>query len=125
MLSSAGRLAPDNPGLRGAMALNASSASTDIGIMARFFALANFSPNGNNFEQWKDDKFEAALDSAAKATDEATIQASFRAAHERLVDDPPWLYIVHDLNPRALNKKVHGLVSAQSWLLDLTLISLQ
>jgi peptide/nickel transport system substrate-binding protein len=124
VLSSAGRLAPDNPGLRGAMALNASSASTDIGIMARFFAAANFSPNGNNFEQWKDDKFEAALDSAAKATDEATIQTSFRAAHERLVDDPPWLYIVHDLNPRALNKKVHGFVSAQSWFIDLTLISL-
>jgi peptide/nickel transport system substrate-binding protein len=46
------------------------------------------------------------------------------AAHERLVDDPPWLYIVHDLNPRALSKNVHGLVSAQSWFIDLTLISL-
>ena len=106
------------------MALNASSASTDIGIMARFFALANFSPNGNNFEQWKDDKFEADLDTLGKATDPATIQAAYRAAQERLVDDPPWLYIVHDLNPRALNKNVHGLVSAQSWFIDLTLISL-
>ncbi|MDB5761718.1 MAG: 4-phytase [Herminiimonas sp.] len=124
VLGSAGRLAPDNPGLRGAMALNASSASTDISIMARFFAAANFSPKGNNFEQWNDDKFEAALDSAANATNAATIQASFRAAHERLVDNPPWLYIVHDLSPRAMNKKVHGFVPAQSWFIDLTLISL-
>jgi hypothetical protein len=53
------------------------------------------------------------------------MQAAYRAAHERLVDDPPWLYIVHDLNPRALSKKVHGLVAAQSWFIDLTLISLQ
>jgi ABC-type transport system substrate-binding protein len=106
------------------MALNVSSPSTDIGMMARYFAAANFSPAGSNFEQWKDDKFEAALDTLAEATDEATIQASFRAAHERLVDDPPWLYIVHDLNPRALGKNVHGLVSAQSWFIDLTLISL-
>jgi ABC-type transport system substrate-binding protein len=106
------------------MAVNASSASTDIGMMARYFAAANFSPAGNNFAQWKDDKFEAALDTAALATNEAALQASFRTAHERLVDNPPWLYIVHDLNPRALNKKVRGLVSAQSWLIDLTLISM-
>jgi ABC-type transport system substrate-binding protein len=92
--------------------------------MARYFTAANFSPAGNNFSQWKDDKFEAALDTAAQATDETRIQASYRAAHQRLVDDPPWLYIVHDRNPRALNKKVHGLVSAQSWFIDLTLISL-
>jgi ABC-type transport system substrate-binding protein len=123
VLSSAGRLGADNPGLRGAMALNVSSASTDIGMMARYFAAANFSPAGNNFEQWKDDKFETALDTLSNATDPATIQASYRAAHERLVDDPPWLYIVHDLNPRALSKTVHGFVAAQSWLVDLSLVS--
>jgi peptide/nickel transport system substrate-binding protein len=124
VLLNAGRSAPDSPGLQGAMALNVSSPSTDIGQMARYFAAANFSPAGSNFEQWKDDKFEAALDTLSKATDKATIQASYRAAHERLVDNPPWLFIVHDLNPRALNKNVHGLVSAQSWFIDLTLISL-
>ncbi|MDB5775597.1 MAG: 4-phytase, partial [Herbaspirillum sp.] len=45
-------------------------------------------------------------------------------AHERLVDNPPWLYVVHDLTPRAMSKKVHGFVPAQSWLLDLSLISM-
>jgi ABC-type transport system substrate-binding protein len=124
VLLNAGRAAADSPGLRGAMALNVSSPSTDVGQMARYFAAANFSPMGSNFEQWKDDKFEAALDTLSKSTDKATIQASYRAAHERLVDNPPWLFIVHDLNPRALNKNVHGLVSAQSWFIDLTLISL-
>jgi peptide/nickel transport system substrate-binding protein len=107
------------------MALNVSSPTTDIGTMARFFAAANFSPAGSNFEHWKDDKFEADLDTLGNATDPATIQAAYRAAQERLVDDPPWLYIVHDLNPRALSKKVHGLVAAQSWFIDLSQISLQ
>ena len=46
-------------------------------------------------------------------------------AHERLVDNPPWLFIVHDLNPRAFSKKVKGFVSPQSWFVDLTLVSLQ
>jgi len=37
----------------------------------------------------------------------------------------PWLFIVHDLNPRAMSKKIKGFVSAQSWFLDLTLVSIE
>jgi peptide/nickel transport system substrate-binding protein len=124
VLLTAVRATPDSPTLHGAMALNASSPSSDVGIMARYFSSANFSPNGFNFEQWKDDKFDSALASLAESTDPAAIEASFRAAHERLVDNPPWLFIVHDLNPRAMSKRVQGFVSAQSWFLDLTLVSM-
>ena len=38
---------------------------------------------------------------------------------------PPWLFIVHDLNPRAMSTKVQGFVSAQSWFNDLTLVSMR
>src|SRR5258708_6959216 len=124
VLSSAARLGSDNPALHGAMALNVSTASTDISMMERYFAAANYAPAGNNFEHWKDDKFETALDTAAEATARAIFQASYRRANGRLVDDPPWLYIVHDLNPRAFSKRVHGFVPAQSWLTDLTSVSL-
>jgi len=124
VLLNAARMTPDAPGVHGTMALNASSPSSDVGVMARYFAAANFSPNGFNFEQWKDDKFETALATLAEATDQATIDASFRAAHERLVDNPPWLFIVHDLNPRAMSKDVKGFVSAQSWFTDLTLVKM-
>jgi ABC-type transport system substrate-binding protein len=90
--------------------------------MARYFSSANFSPNGFNFEQWKDDVFDQALATLAEATDAAKIETAYRAAHERLVDNPPWLFIVHDLNPRAMSKSVRGFVSAQSWFLDMTLV---
>jgi peptide/nickel transport system substrate-binding protein len=119
------RLTPDNPGLRGAMALNVSSPASDAGIMARYFSSANFSPNGFNFEQWKDDTFDAALAALAAAPDPAAAEAEYRAANERLVDNPPWLYIVHDLNPRAMHRRVQGFVSAQSWFLDLTTVSMK
>ena len=125
VLLTAGRAVPDDPQLKGAMALNVSSPSSDVGMMFRYFAAANFSPTGSNFEQWKDDKFEDALKTLADASDEATILKSYRIAHERLVDNPPWLYIVHDLNPRAFSKNVKGFVSPQSWFVDLTLVSLQ
>src|SRR4029453_4102044 len=103
ILLNSARMTPDAPQLRGAHALNVSSPSSDVGVMFRYFSSANFSPNGFNFEQWKDEEFDAALAKLAEAKDDATITASFRAAHERLVDNPPWLFIVHDLNPRAMS----------------------
>src|SRR5258708_27400008 len=125
VLLTVARALPDDPSLKGAMALNVSSPSSDVGMMFRYFAVANSSPTGSNWEQWKDDKFEEAITTLSEATDEATIQKYFAMAHERLVDNPPWLYIVHDLNPRAFSKNVKGFVSPQSWFVDLTLVSLQ
>ncbi|HEX9466664.1 MAG TPA: ABC transporter substrate-binding protein [Alphaproteobacteria bacterium] len=125
VLLTAARMTPDDAGLRGSMAINVSSPSSDVGIMARYFSSANFSPNGFNFEQWKDDVFDDALAKLSEATDQATIDGAFRTAHEQLVDNPPWLFIVHDLNPRAMSKKVRGFVSAQSWFTDMTLVSMQ
>jgi ABC-type transport system substrate-binding protein len=125
VLLNAGRAVPDSPELKGAMALNVSSPSSDVGMMFRYFAAANSSPTGSNFQQWNDEKFETALKTLAEATDEATIQKYFAQAHERLVDNPPWLYIVHDLNPRAFSKNVQGFVPAQSWFVDLTLVSVK
>jgi peptide/nickel transport system substrate-binding protein len=125
VLLTSARSTPDSPSLKGVMALNISSPSSDAGIMARYFSSANFSPNGFNFEQWKDDEFDASLDTMANSTDNAAIAAAFRKAHERLVDNPPWLFIVHDLNPRAMSKKIKGFISPQSWFLDLTLVSVE
>lgn len=124
-LLTAARLPPDHAGLHGTQALNVSSPSSDTGVMARYFSSANFAPNGFNFPHYKDDKFDAALAELETATDPAKIQAATRAAHERLVDNPPWLYIVHDLNPRAMSKHVTGFVSAQSWFNDLTLVDMK
>jgi ABC-type transport system substrate-binding protein len=44
VLLNAIRAPPDSPSLHGAMALNASSPSSDVGIMARYFSSANFTP---------------------------------------------------------------------------------
>jgi hypothetical protein len=38
-----------------------------------------------------------------------------------LVEEAPWIFVVHDLNPRALSPKVKGFVHPQSWFVDLTL----
>jgi ABC-type transport system substrate-binding protein len=125
VLLTSARATPDSPSLKESLALNISSPSSDVGVMARYFSSANFSPNGFNFEQWKDDEFDAALNTLANATDANVISDAYRKAHARLVDNPPWLYIVHDLNPRAMSPKIKGFVSPQSWFVDLTLVTMQ
>jgi len=125
VLLTAARATPDSPNLHGTMSLNVSSPSSDAGVMARYFSSSNFAPNGFNFEQWKDDAFDAALKTIETSTDSNEVTDAYRKAHERLVDNPPWLFIVHDLNPRAMSPKVKGFVSPQSWFVDLTLVSVQ
>lgn len=44
-------------------------------------------------------------------------------AHELVVDDAPRVFVVHDLNPRALGPRVKGFNQAQSWHQDLTQVT--
>ena len=114
------RAAPDQPQWLGADAVNISLVSSDPSQMARWFLSSNFAPRGSNAGHWRDARFDTLFTELETATDPARIAALLRASHERLVDDPPWLWIVHDLNPRAMSRRVRGFVSAQSWFQDLT-----
>jgi peptide/nickel transport system substrate-binding protein len=46
-------------------------------------------------------------------------------ANALFVDGAPWLFVVHDLSPRALIPKVKGFKRAQSWYQDLTQVSVE
>ena len=48
------------------------------------------------------------LKTIAEGTDPKVITEAYRKAHERL-DNPPWLYIVHDLNPPRDESEGQGL----------------
>jgi peptide/nickel transport system substrate-binding protein len=61
------------------------------------------------------------LDQSEVTFDPAERDRLLAKVNEIVVDDAPWIFIVHDLNPRALSPKVKGFVQAQSWYQDLTL----
>ncbi len=44
--------------------------------------------------------------------------------HEKFVDDALFLMVTHDVNPRAMSKKVQGFVQAQSWFQDFSPITM-
>ena len=119
------RAEPTQPQWLGADALNISLYSSDPSAVARWFLSSNATPRGSNSGHWKDEAFDAAFAALETERDPARIAALLRTAHERLVDNPPWLWIVHDLNPRAMSRRVRNFVSPQSWFVDLARVDLQ
>jgi ABC-type transport system substrate-binding protein len=124
-LLTAARSQPGAPVLAGSLSINPSSPSSDPSVMARYFLQSFTPPNGFNWPQFNDPEFEKAFAELEQARDPAAFNAAYARAHERLVDNPPWLYIVHDLNPRAMTRRVRGFTSAQSWFQDLVPVDLQ
>ncbi|WP_160120209.1 ABC transporter substrate-binding protein [Rhodovarius lipocyclicus] len=119
------RAEPTQPAWLNADALNISLVSSDAAQMGRWFYSANFTPRGSNAGHWRDAAFDTAFSELETATDPARIATLMRTLNERVVDDAPWLWIVHDLNPRAMSRRVRGFVSPQSWFVDLTTVELQ
>jgi len=110
---------PTAPQTHGADAINISLAhATEFSRFTTFFLSNAFPPNGTNWANWKNPEFDALVDKIEKSSDPEEIAANIRKAHEVIVDNAPWLFIVHDRNARAMTKHVKGFVSAQSWFQD-------
>lgn len=60
------------------------------------------------------------LDQASTTFDTAGRDAIVARIHEHFVDNAYWLWVVHDVNPRALRPEVQGFAQAKSWYQDLT-----
>ncbi len=79
--------------------------------MFRYYAIDSFSPTNYNWGHWSNQEF-TDLVRKAQATFNADEQTKLlQQAHAIVVDEAPWLFIVHDLNPRAMTKKVTGFQS--------------
>ena len=120
------RSTPTAPQVMGSDAMNISlPPSADISQMALYFLSANAPPKGRNWSNWKSPQFDELIDRIEKSSDRQQILADARKAHELIVDDAPWIFIVHDRNPRAMTKQVKGFTSAQSWFQDFTTVDMQ
>ncbi|HEV2673032.1 MAG TPA: ABC transporter substrate-binding protein [Aliidongia sp.] len=119
----AGAWAPENKGIDG---VNNSWSFGDPDF-ALIKAAASYEPvpTGFNWGRYNDPKSDE-LARAAQTTFDPVEQTKILAElHSRIVDQAMWIWVVHDLGPRALSPKVKGFVPAQSWLQDLTPVEIQ
>jgi ABC-type transport system substrate-binding protein len=86
----------------------------------RFFLSSRISPAGSNWGMLKDPWYDETLAKAAKTFDKEAQDAILRSVHEHAVEEAEWVWVTHDVNPRALAPHVKGFVQAKSWFQDLT-----
>ena len=109
----------------GVDALNNSLGFADPASMFRYFSKTSFSPNGINWGHYTDPRVDELLVQAQQSFDSEQELELLAQAHAIVVDEAPWAFIVHDLNPRAMSPKVQGFQPAQSWYQDFTKVTVQ
>jgi ABC-type transport system substrate-binding protein len=89
----------------------------------RFFHSKSVPPVSVNTMPFINPEADRLLDEAERTFDLAKQDAVLARLHELVVEEAPWIFVVHDLNPRAMSAKVKGFVPPQSWFVDLTQVS--
>jgi peptide/nickel transport system substrate-binding protein len=118
------RSAPDAPQSHGVDGVNNSLGYVDPSTMFRYFCSDAFSPVNQNWGHFSTPATDDLLRRAMRTFDAEQQTELIAQAHARVVDEAPWLFIVHDLNPRAMSPKVRGFQPAQSWSQDFTHITM-
>jgi ABC-type transport system substrate-binding protein len=104
--------------------INNSLGYTDPSTLYRLFATPSFPPASTNWGHFSDPRFDELTIRAQASFDTAEQTKLLSEAHAILVDEAAWLYICHDLNPRAMSRGVKNFHPAQSWSQDFTQITM-
>ena len=79
-----------------------------------------FQTNGGlNTQAYSNAGVDRLLKEAQESIDFAEQDRILGEVHELVIEDAPYVFIVHDLNPRALNSRVKGYVQDRSWFTNL------
>jgi ABC-type transport system substrate-binding protein len=91
----------------------------DFGFMSVIYS-KNAPPVGNNWGLYNDPAADALCEKAKLEFDVGAQSRALAELHQYVVDQAMWIWVVHDLNPRALAPKVKGFVPPQAWYVDLS-----
>ena len=91
----------------------------------RFFLSDLLPPTGLNWNGLMDPEMDALLMQVRQTFDQDEQDAILRQIHERVVNEAYWLWVVHDVQPRAMHPSVRGFTPAMSWYADLTQVYIE
>jgi peptide/nickel transport system substrate-binding protein len=104
---------------RGAHATNVTYAAMDpFFAMVRFLDSKMAPPTSNNWGFINNPEFDQLVAQARQSFDPAERDKALAALHERSVDDAAFLWVAHDVGPRALSPKIKNVVQPKSWFID-------
>jgi peptide/nickel transport system substrate-binding protein len=114
-----------DPSANGSNAINVTYAAMDP-----FFALVRFLQSGmappvsNNWGFNNNPKFDELVKKARQTFEPAARDAALAELHAASVDDAAFLYVAHDVAPRAMSPKIKGFVQPKSWFVDFSPVSI-
>jgi peptide/nickel transport system substrate-binding protein len=117
-------------GATDASANGSNAVNVTYAAMDPFFALVRFlqssmaPPVSNNWGYIKNPEFDALVTKARQTFDPAARDAVLAELHAASVDDAAFLYVAHDVAPRALSPKIKGFVQPKSWFVDFSPVSM-
>ncbi len=115
------RAGAKSPQAKGAHAINVSYTTQDpYSSFTRFLRSDLHAPKGVNWGFYNDPDMDKLLNAASAAFDPAERDGFLAQVHAREVDDAAFVWVVHDVAPRAMAQKVKGYVQSRNWFQSLT-----
>ena len=109
-----------DPSANGSDGINVSFAAMDpFFAMVRFTSSKTFPPVSNNWGYYGNPEFDGLIASARTTFDDKARDAALAILHARIVEEAPFIWIAHDVGPRAMSAKVKGVVQPRSWFIDI------
>jgi ABC-type transport system substrate-binding protein len=109
-----------DPSANGTNAINVSYAAMDpFFAMVRFTSTGAFPPVSNNWGYFGNAEFDKLIADARTSFEDKARDAALAKLHARIVEEAPFVWIAHDVGPRAMSAKVKGVVQPKSWFIDI------
>jgi peptide/nickel transport system substrate-binding protein len=96
-----------------------------VNAIIKLVGRAYWAPKGSNWGHFESPKTEDLIGQIFNEFDEEKRLALLTELHEEEGREAVMIFVVHDLNPRAMSPNVHGFIQAQSWFQDLTRVSVE
>ena len=104
---------------RGAASTNSSYFSQDpFTALIRHLDSGLLPPKGTNWGYYSDAEMDGHFKAMRNSFDAKEQLAAIRKAHEKFVNEALFLFVAHDVGPRAMSPRVKGFVQAQNWFQD-------
>jgi ABC-type transport system substrate-binding protein len=78
----------------------------------------------NNWGYYGNATVDKLVADARTSFDEKSRDAALAKLHAYIVEDAPFVWIAHDVGPRAMSPKVKGVVQPRSWFIDIATMSM-
>ena len=109
-----------DPSANGTNGINVSYAAMDpFFAMVRFTSTGAFPPVSNNWGYFGNAEFDKLIADARTSFEDKARDAALARLHARIVEEAPFVWIAHDVGPRAMSAKVKGVVQPKSWFIDI------